>query len=150
MTNALEAHIRRVARALHEHQLARLYKIPNDVRLVDGIVVYGDQQPADFMGFTIAGRVIVLEAKMRKQSSLELGPKGIKAHQRIAINEAHRAGGLGLVAWQNGKRIAVIDADQVKTYSLGRKSIPWKAIPERYLHHLDEDPARFLWPFVSP
>lgn len=148
MTNALEAHIRKVARALHDHQLARLYKVPNDIRLVDGEVVHGDQQPADFLGFTITGRVIVLEAKMRKSKALELGPRGIKAHQRIAITEAHRAGGLGLVAWMNGRRIAVIDASQVKVYSEGRKSIPWSAIPDRFMHTLEEEPTRFLWPFL--
>lgn len=150
MTNALETHIRKVARSLHENQLARLYKIPNDVRLVEGSVVHGDRQPADFMGFTITGRVIVLEAKMRKQKSLELGPKGIKAHQRIAINEAHQSGGLGLVAWMNGRRVAVIDAGQVQVYSHGRKSIPWNAIPDAFIHELDEDPTEFLVPFIRP
>jgi hypothetical protein len=106
------------------------------------------------MGFTITGRVILLECKISKGPSLELGPRGLKAHQRIALNEAHRAGGLGLVAWMNEnrlgqKRIAVIDAGQVKTYSAGRKSVPWRDIPRRFIHRLDDEPENFLWPFLS-
>lgn len=150
MANELEAHVRLVARELHAAQKARLYKIPNDMRIVDGGVIHGGQTPADFMGFTRSGRVIVLECKMRKQKALEIGPKGLKAHQQIAINEAHKSGGIGILAWMNRERIAVIDADQVRAYSThkGRKSILWTDIPERFIHELDEDPVKLLWPFV--
>ena len=148
MANTLEAHVRKVARVLHTQQLARLYKIPNDIRIVDQQVIHGGQTPADFMGFTITGRVIVLECKMRAQTSLELGPRGLKAHQQIAIKEAHKVGGLGLLAWMNGDQVAVIDADQVNVYRKGRKSIAWNSIPAKFIHDVAEDPARFLWPFV--
>ena len=146
MTNALEAHVRKIAIALHEHQKARLYKIPNDIRIVDNQIIHGGQTPADFMGFTITGRVILLECKMRKQKSLEIGPKGLKAHQQIAIKEAHRAGGIGLLAWMNDDQVAVIDADQVNLYRKGRKSIAWVNIPAKFKHVLNEDPLHFFWP----
>lgn len=148
MSNALEAHVRKVAAALHDHQKARLYKIPNDIRIVDDQVIHGGQTPSDFFGFTVTGRVILLECKMRAQTSLEMGPKGLKAHQQIAINEAHRAGGIGLLVWMNVDAIAVIDAGQVNTYRKGRKSIAWKDIPAKFKHPLDEKLERFLWPFL--
>ena len=150
MANDLEAHVRMAARALHANQKARLYKIPNDMRIVEGSLIHGGQTPADFMGFTITGRVIVLECKMRKQKSLELGPKGLKAHQQIAISEAHRAGGIGLLAWLNVDMVAVIDAGMVKAFSTqkGRKSIRWDDIPGKFLHELDEDPTHLFWPFL--
>jgi penicillin-binding protein-related factor A (putative recombinase) len=147
MTNTLELLVRRVARSLHENQVARLYKIPNDIKMVDGKVLHAEQTPADFMGFTINGRVIILECKMRDNPSLELSKKILKPHQVIAINEVHQAGGIGLLVWQRGDRIAVIDAGQVKTYSEGRKSIPWSAIPDKYKNRPTIDPRRFFWPF---
>lgn len=146
MTNALEDHVRKIGRALHEHQKARLYKIPNDIRVVDNEVIHGAQTPADFIGYTITGRVIVLECKMRKQTSLEMGPRGLKAHQQMAINEAHKAGGVGVLAWMNGNVIALIDANQVNRYRSGRKSIAWADIPDKFKHQLDEDPLKFFWP----
>ena len=148
MTNALELHVRQVSRALHEHQIARLYKIPNDIKVVDGQVIHAEQTPVDFMGFTITGRVILIECKMRKQTSLELGPKGLKAHQQIALNEVHRAGGIGLLVWMNDDQVAVIDYGQVNAYRLGKKSIAWKDIQSKYKHVLTEDPKRFFWPFL--
>ncbi len=36
MSNKLEAHIRKLAMELHTQQIARLYKIPNDIKMVDG------------------------------------------------------------------------------------------------------------------
>lgn len=149
MTNALEAHVRKVAVALHEHQKARLYKIPNDMRIVGNEVIHGGQTPADFMGFTISGRVILVECKMRKENSLQMGPRGLKPHQQIALNEAHRAGGIGVLAWMHGDLIAVIDAGQINTYRRGKKSIAWKDIPVQFKHPLDENPVRFFWPFLK-
>jgi len=148
--NFLENHVRKVARALHEHQIARLYKIPNDIKIVDNQLHYAERTPVDFMGFTITGRVIMLECKMCKAASLGLNASGLKAHQLIAITEAHKTGGMGLLAWQKMQTIAVIDAGQVVAYSRdkGRKSIAWKDIPSLYKHSIQEDPVRLLFPFV--
>jgi len=149
MCNALESHIRKIARDLHDLQLARLYKIPNDIKVIDGRILHAEQTPVDFIGFTAAGRVILLECKMRKATSLSLGPQGLKAHQRLAINEAHKAGGLGLLAWMNDGEIAMIDAGQVKAYGEGRKSITWKSIPPKFKHPVNEEPIRLFWPFLA-
>ncbi len=151
MTNALERRVRIVAKSLHEHQIARLHKIPNDMKIMGDKAIHGEQTPADFIGWTASGRVIVIECKMCEGPSLGLYNKGLKSHQLIAITEAHRAGGLGLLVWQRESQIAVIDADQVKlySYSMGRKSIPWRAIPEKFLHGLDVEHLRFFWPFMG-
>ena len=149
MANELEAHVRRAAKALHAAQKARLYKIPNDIKMVDGQIIHAEQTPVDFIGFTITGRVILLECKICTTKSLPLGPRGLKAHQQIAINEAHKAGGLGLLAWQHGLKVAVIDAGQVNVYRKGKKSIAWKDIPDKFKHELDELAEQFFWPFLS-
>lgn len=149
MTNALERRVRIVANALHEHQIARLHKIPNDMKIVGDQAVHGEQTPADFIGWTATGRVIVIECKMTKDPSLQIGGKGLKPHQLIALQEAHNSGGLGLLVWQHDEEIAVIDADQVKLYSKFRKSIPWKAIPENFRRGLDVEHLRFFWPFMG-
>jgi penicillin-binding protein-related factor A (putative recombinase) len=149
--NALETHVRAVARALHDHQIARLYKIPNDIKIIDGEVQYAERTPVDFMGFTASGRVIMVECKMRNALSLGLNSSGLKPHQMIAIREAHKAGGLGLVCWQRQGQVAVLDAGQVEIYTKGRgrKSVSWKDIPEKYVHELYDDPLRFFWPFLT-
>lgn len=150
MSNPLEMRVREIARVLHDNQLARLHKVPNDVR-VDGYkLIHGAQTPADFIGWTIHGRVIVVECKMCKTTSLPVGKgTGLQPHQLIAISEAHDSGGLGLLVWQHKKRIAVIDADQVRLYSRARKSIPWAAIPTLFQRDPDCDPLRFFWPFIA-
>lgn len=148
MNNSLESLVKSVARVLHESQIARLYKIPNDIKLVGGQVIHGEQTPADFMGFTASGRVMVVECKICKGTSLPLGKSGLKPHQLIAITEAHRSGGLGLLVWQQGDTVAVIDAGMVKTMIGERKSLPWKVIPPRYKKRANVEPLRFFWPFL--
>jgi penicillin-binding protein-related factor A (putative recombinase) len=149
MTNALEMHVRKVAWALHDHQLARLYKIPNDIKVNEGVIVHGEQTPCDFIGFTVTGRAILVECKMFQQPSLPVGAKGLKAHQLKALTECHKAGGIGLLVWQRGDELAVIDPDQVMAYSRGRKSIPWKAIPAMFTKSVVCPALEFFWPFVS-
>lgn len=146
--NELELHVRKVASFLHDHQVARLYKIPNDVKLEGGVVVHGEQTPCDFIGFTVSGRVILIECKMRQQLSLAVGDKGLKPHQLKAITECHKAGGIGLLLWQRGDELAVIDPDQVLAYSRGRKSIPWKAIPARFKKLAGCSYEVLFWPFI--
>ena len=148
MTNALELRVRRVACDLHDHQVARLYKIPNDVKMEQGVIVHGEQTPCDFIGFTVSGRAILLECKMFSKPSLPLGEKGLKQHQLKAITECHRAGGIGLLIWQHGAEIAVIDPEQVLAYGRGRKSIPWKAIPPRFIRPVAVESLQFFWPFM--
>lgn len=148
MSNALEMTVRRVAKTLHENQVARLYKIPNDIKLAGKKLIYGEQQPSDFWGYTAQGRVILIECKICGKESLPIGTRGIKPHQLSALMEVHKAGGLGLLVWMHDSMIAVIDYDQVHAYSLGRKSIPWSNIPLRFKHEPGLDPLHFFWPFL--
>lgn len=147
--NYLELRVQRVADTMHDHQVARLFKIPNDIRLADGEVVHGAQTPCDFLGWTITGRAMAIECKMFKQPSLPVGDKGLKAHQLIAISECHNAGGIGLLVWQHEEIIAVIDPSQIATYSKGRKSIPWMSIPAKYKRGIDVEWQKFFWPFIA-
>lgn len=147
--NYLELRVQYVANLMHSHQVARLFKIPNDIRLADGEVTHGGQTPCDFMGWTITGRAIAVECKMFKQSSLPVGKGGLKAHQLIAITECHKAGGVGLLVWQRGEEIAIIDPDQIATYSRSRKSIPWKSIPDKFKRPMDVEWRMFFWPFIA-
>lgn len=150
MSNTLETHVRKIARALHEHQICRLYKIPNDRKMADGQLIHAEQGPGDFWGFTSTGRVILLECKVCQRPFLPLGPRGLKAHQQRALQEVESAGGLALVAWQRGSQIAVFDYGFVRLVTYARKSVAWsdvQAIPE-YLHTLTESPQRFLEPFL--
>lgn len=149
MTNALERRVRIVAKSLHENQIARLHKIPNDMKILGNKAIHGEQTPADFIGWTAGGRVIVIECKMCLESSLQIGGKGLKPHQLIALREAHDSGGLGLLVWQRKEEIAVIDAAQILAYSKMRKSIPWQAIPFKFIHRLDVEHLRFFWPFMG-
>lgn len=148
--NALELYVRRVADSLHENQLARLYKIPNDVKIVDEQLIHGEQGPGDFWGFTSSGRVILLECKHINQPSLALNKKALKPHQLRALTEVHRAGGIALVLWGNGLKIAVLDPDQIRDYSKGRKSVPWKSIPDRFKRAFVGDHLQLLEPHLSP
>ncbi len=150
MTNTLELTVRKVARTLHDYQVARLYKIPNDIKIVDGKLIHAEQTPPDFMGFTAGGRAIIIECKMCLDESLSLGKKGIKPHQLKAINEVHDAGGLGLVVWQKEGMIAVVDAGQVRAYTANRKSLPWKVIPPKFKREIMVEHLQFFWPFLGP
>lgn len=147
--NALEKKVRKIADELHEHQVLRLYKIPNDIKIAGDQLIHGDQVPADFIGFTATARAMLVECKITSRGRLDLSKKGLKPHQLQAILEVQRAGGLGLVVWQFEERIAVIDADQVRSYSEGRRSIPWQAIPYRYKKTVVSNPLTFFEPHVS-
>lgn len=148
--NELELRVRKIACDLHDNQVARLYKIPNDVRMEQGIIVHGEQVPCDFIGWTVTGRAIAIECKIFQQPSLPVGAKGLKAHQLKAITECHRAGGIGVLVWQHDDELAVIDPEQVMSYSRGRKSIPWKAIPAKFKKPYDVEWPMFFWPFIAP
>ena len=146
--NYLELRVQEVANQMHDHQVARLFKIPNDIRLTDGVVTHGGQTPCDFLGWTVTGRAMAIECKAFKQPSLPVGEKGLKAHQLIAITECHNAGGIGLLVWEREETIAVIDPNQIAAYSKGRKSIPWKSIPAKYKRPVVCDWNEFFWPFT--
>ena len=137
---SLEGLLREVGWRLAEYEVARIYKIPEEFHTT----------PCDFMGFTAGGRAILIEAKQVQRMSLPIGTSnGLQVHQWNALEEASRANCISLICWANGDEVATIDFDQAATYSEGRKSIPWRAIPERYIHELYGDPFRLLEPWLS-
>lgn len=138
MTNRLEQKMREVARLLEEKQRAKLWKMPNDLRITSsGEAVYGDKGPADFIGHTASGRCVFIECKDIQATALSLGSRGIKPHQWIALAELDRSGGIGLVVWARREEIAVLTVDMVRSLTRGRKSISWRAIPEEWKANLD-------------
>ena len=123
MSNKLETVIRHAGRRLAEHQVARLFKVPEDMV----------GTPCDFFGYTASGRAILLEAKMVKRTSLPINVKpGLLPHQWNELLDANRANALALIAWANGGEVAIISTDQAVFFSMGRKSIPWDMIPDDY------------------
>lgn len=125
--NALERMLRAAGRELPDYQIARFWKIPEEMQ----------QTPCDFMGFTASGRVIMIEAKQVTRSSLPIAMSpGLLPHQYGALDECNRAGGLALLCWAQRGICATLSFDQVERYSRGRKSIPWDTIPDRYMRSM--------------
>lgn len=133
----LERLIRKAAKALCEYQVAKLWKIPNDLRMTGGeLMAYGEEQPADFIGHTATGRVVMVEAKMHNAPSLPIGSRsGVTPYQWTSLLECHKAGGIALIVWQRESKIATIDMDIASSLCWERKSVPWKKIPPRFIHH---------------
>ena len=116
MSNSLERLLRAAGRQLADMQVARLFKVPEDM----------NQTPVDFFGYTKDGRAILLEAKKVARDSLPIGNKsnGLKPHQWAELDDANRANAIALIAWQNGAEVAVISMDQALVWSADRRSIP--------------------------
>ena len=137
MTNRLEKIVRRVAKELEENQRAKLWKLPNDLRITSsGEAVWGEKGPADFFGHTITGRAVFIECKDIKSGCLSMGTRGIKAHQWIALAEMTRCGGIGLFIWAHEDEVAVLGTDLIYSLARGRKSVSWKSIPPENKHEL--------------
>lgn len=125
MANKLESLIRKAGRDLADWQVARIFKVPEEMT----------QTPCDFFGYTTEARAILIECKMVSRTSLPIGKSpGLAPHQWIALEEANRANCLALICWMRYTECAVISMDMAQSMSLGRKSISWQDIPERYIH----------------
>ncbi len=125
MPNKLELMLRKAGRELADYQVARLFKVPEEMV----------QTPVDFFGYTAAGRAILVEAKMVNRTSLPIGKEpGLLPHQWCELLDANRANCLALICWARGGVCATIDMDIAVSISYGRKSIPWSDIDERYFH----------------
>lgn len=124
VSNKLESLIRFTGQRLREHQVAHIFKVPEELQ----------QTPVDFFGYTASGRAILIEAKMVNRASLPIGcSNGLQPHQWNELLDANRANCIALLAWMRKDIVSVVDVDQVIAYSKGRKSIPWGAIPS-YCH----------------
>lgn len=139
----LERLIRKAAKSLREYQVATMWKIPNDLRITgSGLATYADEQPADFIGHTTTGRVIMVEAKQHKGDRLPLYSKGgITPYQWTSLLECHKAGGIALIVWQRGDEVATLDMDMVQALATDRRSIAWKKIQKSFCHPATTDTA---------
>jgi hypothetical protein len=139
----LERLIRKAAKSLREYQVATLWKLPNDFRLIKGReFIFGEEQPADFIGHTRTGRVIMIEAKQHKSDRLQLYCKsGVTPYQWTSLLECHKAGGIALIVWQRGEEIATFDMDIAIALSKDRRSIPFRKIQKRFCHSATDDTA---------
>ena len=137
----LEALLRMAGRRLAEHQTAYIFKVPEEMTTT----------PCDFFGYTRTGRAILIEAKEVQRSSLPIGNSpGLATHQWNALCDAGRANCIALICWMREGVIATIDIDMAIELARGRRSVPWKAIPKKFLHP-DSTPAscfKLLEPFV--
>jgi penicillin-binding protein-related factor A (putative recombinase) len=136
----LERVVRKVAERLHDRQKAKLWKIPNDLRITtSGEAIWGDQNPADFFGHTITGRFVLIECKNIQGSRLSLGTRGLKPHQFLALQEAHDTGAIALVVWARQEQVAVLDMDMIRRLTASRRSVGWSTIPAKFIRPYDEE-----------
>jgi len=141
MANKLEILLRKAGRLLADHQVAYLFKVPEEMSAT----------PVDFFGYTRIGRAILIEAKMVNRNSLPIGKDpGLKPHQWNALRDAGRAGCISLVCWLRKDVLATIDIDMAIELSRDRRSIPWSEIPKRFLHSRPKPSSclELLEPFV--
>lgn len=124
MANKLEALIRQAGRELADYQVARIFKVPEEMQ----------QTPCDFFGYTVHGRAILIECKMVNRTSLPISESpGLSAHQWNELSDANKAGALALICWSRGHVCATLTMDMAIRLSHGRLSIPWSSIEERFL-----------------
>ena len=131
MSNELETILRKAGRELADYQVARFFKIPEEMQ----------QTPCDFVGYTNIGRAILIEAKMVQRTSLPISDNsnGISIHQWNELEAANKAGALALLCWAKNGVCATINFDIAAKLAEGRRSIPWSLIEKRYLRALHEE-----------
>ncbi len=130
--NLLEHLLRKAGRELADLQIARLFKVPEEMQ----------KTPCDFFGYTVTGRAILIEAKMVTDTSLRInGTPGLAPHQYIALREANKAGCLALLCWAQEDVCATLTFDMVLALSKDRLSIPWKKIEKKYLRSITDEDA---------
>lgn len=138
--NELETILRKVGRDLADWQVARIFKVPEEMVWT----------PVDFFGYTKSGRAILIEAKMVSRPSLAIGRSpGLLPHQWAELCDANRANCLALICWAHRGEVATITVDMAIELSKGRKSVSWFAIPERYVRPLRGDHLRLLEPWLE-
>lgn len=139
----LEKLLRHTGRMLAEHQVAYLFKVPEEFRAT----------PCDFFGYTAKGRAILIEAKEVNRPSLPIGKDpGLKPHQWNALMDAYRAECISLICWyrQDIDQVATLPMDMAANLSRDRKSIPWKDISQFVITENPKmsDWGVLLWPYL--
>lgn len=159
----LEGLVRKAAKDLEGRDIARIWQWPEAVALQreaqqcpqcrgwnEGFaLLYREKNGCDFFGYTREARAILIECKEANKPRLDIGEKGLKPHQLIALRDGHRAGAIALLVWRRGDEIAVLDPDMIEMFSAGRKSIPWNAVPERFVKQASAEPGTLLWPWLG-
>lgn len=138
---SLERMLREAGRRLAEHQVAYIFKVPEELT----------PTPCDFFGHTVEGRAILIEAKEVNRTYLSIGTApGLMAHQWNALCDANRANCIALICWARGPECATLTMDMAIELSRNRKSIPWDAISEDFLHSMSgrDAPLYLLEPFL--
>ena len=133
MSNKLESLVRKAGRELMDYQVARLFKVPEEM----------SQTPCDFFGYTVEGRAILIECKMVNRTSLPIASSsnGLSVHQWNELCDANKANALALICWARGDICATITMDIAIKLSEGRRSIAWDDIESRYLRVMVGDRA---------
>jgi hypothetical protein len=129
VSNALEILLRKAGRDLMDYQVARIFKVPEEMQ----------QTPCDFFGYTVHGRAILIEAKMVTRTSLPINDKsnGLSIHQWNELEDANKAGALALICWAQEGVCKTITMDMAIELSRGRRSIPWKKIEKRFSRSME-------------
>jgi hypothetical protein len=125
----LERMVRAILRDLQSRGLCYLWKLPTDLRLTRNGLMPGDPMPADFMGWRIDGRAILLECKDVDRGSLPLGKApGMTPFQLQAANMAQCSNAEYLLLWKRGEEFVImhLSGDIVGEDVI---SIPWKELP---------------------
>jgi len=106
-------------RVLRARQICTYWKIPNDLQTLR-------KTPCDFMGFTVRGAAILLEAKSTRDPRLCVpAPRGIKGHQWVALRDAHSCGAVSAIVWLHNNEVAVLPFPEAERLLASRRSIPW-------------------------
>ena len=144
MSNKLETLIRKAGRELADYQVARIFKVPEELA----------QTPCDFFGYRRDGKAILIEAKMVNRDSLPIGTKpGLLAHQFYELDAANRANAIALVCWARGNEVYTIDVDWIarSVIQSGKKSINWQDLPSYWKRSMNGPDAHLkLLDFYLP
>ena len=145
MSNALELLLRKAGRELADYQVARIFKVPEEMQ----------QTPCDFFGYTPIGRAILIEAKQINATSLKIGSNpGLSIHQWNELEAANKAGALSLICWARGDECATLSFDLAAKLAEGRRSIPWGKIEKKFLRPMSGEACHLAlldhWLPISP
>lgn len=141
MPNKLEIMLRKAGRELADHQVARFFKMPEEMQ----------QTPCDFIGYTASGRAILIEAKMVNAPQLKIGSSpGLSVHQWNELCDAEKAGAIALVCWARGDQCVCLTPENIRVYAGGTKSIRWDDIHRHRSMKGPKAHLTLLAPFLMP
>ncbi len=106
-------------RVLRARQICTYWKIPNDLETLR-------RTPCDFIGHTVEGQAILLEAKSTAAPRLAVPhPRGIKGHQWVALRDADAANAISGLVWLHDNEVCALSFQAAHRLLGSRRSIPW-------------------------